>query len=474
MKITRHGRWQVEDFSQHNEQPEAFENATNKSIELGRPVTITPPSYEVDAEAPVVEGFEGLPQSGSQGLSPSYSGNELFIATLTTAVGRNDTDFLTKFQANGFDYAKSQPVNSGAAGHVYTATGSEIANNPLGSALPSGRTNCLAMEALPYTYGTQTDFYVQLYSETDPVGTVPADVWFQFWIYHPDQLTGDTPVFSGHYWKDCTYIDANTVDVVGFWTDWYYAGREIRLQLSGSQPETTVSSVSFSGGNTRITLTDAIADGTVTQVEHKTNTKGFSEGKFLYATRSGSGWPASCANDGFVWIVGMNKNNLAGLNGIDPCEGGNTIACDESFLATSYAYTGCGNAVITTNDESNDLGNNLTGDVTIVPDEWTLVKIHIDTSGSNPNCSAGDLAHEMWIRRRTDSGFTKVSEWYGGVTQNGGDTVTLTPNFTDGMRAIIIPSTLGGANASKGNWYDSLMYMDDFCMCANEADLPTY
>lgn len=62
LDITRRGRYQVENFSQHNTVEEAIQNATNKSIELQRPVNITPPSYEIDAVG-LMEIFEGIPTS---------------------------------------------------------------------------------------------------------------------------------------------------------------------------------------------------------------------------------------------------------------------------------------------------------------------------------------------------------------------------------------------------------------------------
>ena len=44
-------------------------------------------------------------------------------------------------------------------------------------------TRVLAIEARPGSLGSQTDFYLQFGDENAPQGSVPADVWFQFWIY---------------------------------------------------------------------------------------------------------------------------------------------------------------------------------------------------------------------------------------------------------------------------------------------------
>ncbi len=59
----------------------------------------------------------------------------------------------------------------------------------------------LAMEALPGKFQTQTDFYLAFGDPKGPPNQIPADVWFQFWIYlnyyddpqdKEDQLSGIT------------------------------------------------------------------------------------------------------------------------------------------------------------------------------------------------------------------------------------------------------------------------------------------
>ena len=73
-----------------------------------------------------------------------------------------------------------------------------------------------------------------------------------------------------------------------------------------------------------------------------------------------------------------------------------------------------------------------------------------------------------------DSSFTKTHEWYGGVTINDGSAITMEPPYTDGARMFQMPTTAGGTNVLKGNWFNWKLYMDDFCMAENEADLPVY
>jgi len=109
------------------------------------------------------------------------------------------------------------------------------------------------------------------------------------------------------------------------------------------------------------------------------------------------------------------------------------------------------------------LGPNLgtASDGFIAANQWTLVKVHYDTS----NNASG--VFEMWLRPYGGA-WRKIAEWIGGVT----------PNFTwsgfgaGGHATFLMPSTIHGNNApnDRGAQY----YMDDFAIAASEADLPTY
>ena len=73
---------------------------------------------------------------------------------------------------------------------------------------------------------------------------------------------------------------------------------------------------------------------------------------------------------------------------------------------------------------------------------------------------------------------SKTTEWIGGVTVNdsapSSEPVDLRPAFTDGFRTIRIPTTVGGTTAAIGDWYDYVLYVDDFAIATSEADLPLY
>lgn len=99
VKITRKSTWDVEDFTHHNEQKEAYESAINKSIELQRPVTVTGASFEVDAvgigenigeQVGVNTGSSGYTTSGellafpgAEGLAANVQGARGYAGTPT-------------------------------------------------------------------------------------------------------------------------------------------------------------------------------------------------------------------------------------------------------------------------------------------------------------------------------------------------------------------------------------------------------
>lgn len=113
-------------------------------------------------------------------------------------------------------------------------------------------------------------------------------------------------------------------------------------------------------------------------------------------------------------------------------------------------------------DNSSKLGPNLTATAqqgALQYQQWTLVKLHFDTS----NNSSG--VYEAWLRPYGGA-WRKVSEWIGGVT----------PNFTwsgfgaGGHSILQIPSTIGWT--TDGTNY--IFYMDDFAMADSESALPQY
>lgn len=97
----------------------------------------------------------------------------------------------------------------------------------------------------------------------------------------------------------------------------------------------------------------------------------------------------------------------------------------------------------------------------IVPNRWTLVKIHIDTSTESGR-------YEAWMRP-AGGAWTKTAEWIDGVTPNF--TWRINPEWVGGHRTFRMPTTMGRAS---GSGYDSWYYLDDFAMATAESALPVY
>lgn len=97
---------------------------------------------------------------------------------------------------------------------------------------------------------------------------------------------------------------------------------------------------------------------------------------------------------------------------------------------------------------------------TLVPNRWTLVKMHFDTS-----TTAG--LWQVWLKPQGGS-WTQVANWRHGV---GGLVWTIPAGSVGGHRALRMPTTVGGTDSQ---WYDTWVYMDDFVMATSEADLPVY
>lgn len=175
----------------------------------------------------------------------------------------------------------------------------------------------------------------------------------------------------------------------------------------------------------------------------------FSDGKWLYPSKSGS-YPAPTTT-GLDWLVLFKTNSYFPY--LESAVNGNTYY----ELEGSYAD----NQNVDSWDQFK-LGHNITpGGGLIKANEWTLVKIHIDTSGRSNLAPAGQGVYEMWLRN-VNGGWRKVTEWIGGVT----------PGFVwpisnpQGHRALKIGTTV--------NDHDAWLYMDDFAMASSEGDLPTY
>jgi len=312
----------------------------------------------------------------------------VFFDDFEYEVGREDPNATTIFtQSGGWAWAKTvQSGANGARGYLYT-----VGSIPGYSGTFPGRNSnrVLAMEALPATLAGQTDFYLQFGQGSGPIGQIPPNHWYQFWVY---------PVRSGN-----------------------------QMSL-------------------------------------------YTSGKFLYPNRADF-YPATLSNGGYVYLVAFTKESAAPMD-IDPCPGGISVGCP-TFMLRSVWNTSNGLTSNITYQEGS-FNPNLTNDVLIQPNVWTLVKIHVDISGTDSRVPPGQGVYEMWIRRAGSTSWIKTAEYLGGVTVINGSPINFTPAYTDGLRMLRMPTTIGGTTAERGDWYDSWTYVDDFTIAGSETALPTY
>lgn len=102
-------------------------------------------------------------------------------------------------------------------------------------------------------------------------------------------------------------------------------------------------------------------------------------------------------------------------------------------------------------------------DEAVRANRWTLVKIHVDTSGASG-------AYEMW-HRPLHGAWVKTTEWIDGVTERF--VWQIMPEYQGGHRVLRMPTTLGQFVEGRPN-YDAWLYMDDFAMATGEDALPVY
>jgi len=149
-----------------------------------------------------------------------------------------------------------------------------------------------------------------------------------------------------------------------------------------------------------------------------------------------------CTNGQWLWMTGKNGcNDPPTTSGLS----------NEQFI--------CIEAVTANRSNASDdafrwrLGQNLNTSAKIRPNTWTLVKLHIDTSGSQGK-------YEAWLKTVSGS-WVKITEYIGGVTPSF--TWPITPF---GQRLFRMPTVI--------NYNDSWQYMDDFVIAESDADLPVY
>jgi hypothetical protein len=269
---------------------------------------------------------------------------------------------------------------AGAKGKLYTRTSIP---GYTGSFPGQSSSRVLKMEANNVSGGT--DFYLQYHGAS--ANSIPANVWFQFWIYiNYDEASGETSGLESRH----KFLYPCPTSTYGCHPKWL---------------------VSFSA------------------VPYQSLMQTYGEGyPFPHPEQS------NITEYGQAFVI------------MRDCDG-------PSYLPPSNPDT--------TNE--NKLGPNTDGVTVnnshIPPNQWTLVKIHIDTSGNQ-----GEM--HIWVKPLGGS-WSKLSEWVGGVTQYF-DWPIASPG---GHQYLRMPTTFGITDTELGGMH---YYVDDFVIATSEASLPTY
>jgi hypothetical protein len=278
----------------------------------------------------------------------------------------------------GWSYAKTREDAAGSCGYLYTTNSIPGFS---GNFPGTNSSRVLAMEFLPYTLNCnvgggwlQTDLYLQKGGESAPQNTIPANAWFQFWIYINDYGTQQTRWHSsGTKWLYPCINGAGTC-----------SGSNISFLHLLKVPSYNSYSLSATGAN-------------------------------IYPVLEGNGANYTPGSEPGVWKLGHNQSRNVGL---------------------------------------------------LTANQWILVKIHVDISGSSPLAPANQGVYREW-HKTVGGEFVKVAEWIGGVT----------PNFTWNVSALASGHTIGQKGLKLGttwNYTDGWIYLDDFVIGTSETDLPTY
>lgn len=139
--------------------------------------------------------------SGGTGGSGYVPGDVLFFDDFEYDVARDGTNAHELFPAEGgWSWAKSINGTGSHNGYLYTT---DTIPGFTGAPPGIGGSRVLVMEALPATFQGQTDFYLQYGDEGAPENTIPADVWFQFWIYVPSTAEQPSRFGGGKFLYPC-------------------------------------------------------------------------------------------------------------------------------------------------------------------------------------------------------------------------------------------------------------------------------
>lgn len=178
-------------------------------------------------------------------------------------------------------------------------------------------------------------------------------------------------------------------------------------------------------------------------------------GKWLYPCITGTP-TCSPSEMAFLGVLRADSYNPYSIDSSN----GDSYHTMEAFGGVSYSDpAGIGAWKIGPN-QSSSLG-------LIGTNEWVLVKIHTDISGSSPLVASGQGVYREW-HKRVGGDFVLVADWRGGVTPSSFSwpVSNLASGHTTGQRSLKLGTTF--------NTYDVWLYVDDFVIAEAEGDLPTY
>jgi len=272
------------------------------------------------------------------------------------------------------------------------------------------------------------------------------------------------------YWS-ATYVDSTTLDLIVPDDGQFAVGNAVKIYYSNNTTQT--STVSSRPGSARVVIADAILDATITHVEYQTWRSGYNGSKFLYHSHNGV-YGTNCGNGGAAYIIDLD--NFVSTGGDTPPNPNSPVT--PSVAGTLSIRPDTGVACNNTSNVTDSVGNNWAGPnlgtnkYPIVAGTWSLVRIEVDHSAEH-------MTYRLWVRYYGESNFTLVAEWISNSTVNDGVTAILRHPFWDGTGvdgnfALRLITTVGGTNTYKGNWFDTVLYIDDFCIADAASKLPIY
>lgn len=362
---------------------------------------VTPNFMAPKAQGPISRMSGNSPSAGGAAniagadLVVTLSNNELFYDDFAYNVSRTDSNksspATNPFETTGNWVAFKDEVTAvGAAAYLYTETDKSI----VGNIVPNrAGTHFFIFESIGATKDPdqQTDAFLELGDNN--IGDIPADVWFEYWVYAID--TGSYPGFDGNRFK------------------FIYPNKEIN-------------------------------------------------------------YPAS-ATGGVEWLVSMGNENSAngicGVTDIGATGGYYLFSVDSGSDATFDALDGSVNCA-SANHHMGHTEDDGGGEPIkyIQPNQWTQVRIHIDTSGTTG-------IFQAWMRG-LDEAYVLTHDWRDAVSPHA--SFGWNPIDANGHRRFRLFTTVPG-NVQPSAYQDCFIMLGDFCMAAGTnsggngiSDLPTY